>query len=98
VRASNLQEAVSFARRWNLHGVVMSSEPFVMSPKLMAYVKDARLICMSFGFLNNDAENAKVLNIIHCYIVHPLLKPCFAHTTISSRYNSAISMQSSLTM
>lgn len=59
VRASNLQEAVYFARRWNLPGVVMSSEPFVMSPKLMVYVKDAGLVCVSFGFLNNDAENAK---------------------------------------
>ena len=59
VRASNLQEAVYFARRWNLTGVVMSSEPFIMSPKLMAYVKDAGLVCVSFGFLNNDAENAK---------------------------------------
>ncbi|KAH6673062.1 putative glycerophosphocholine phosphodiesterase Gde1 [Halenospora varia] len=60
VRASNLQEAVYFARRWNLHGVVMSSELFVMSPMLMAYVKDAGLISVSFGFLNNDAENAKI--------------------------------------
>jgi hypothetical protein len=25
----------------------------------MAYVKDAGLVCASFGFLNNDAEKAK---------------------------------------
>ncbi len=75
VRDSNLQEAVCFARRWNLHGVVMSSEPFVMSPKLMAYVKDAGLICISFGFLNNDAENAKVRNIIHLTSYIPYSKP-----------------------
>ena len=60
VRASNLQEAVYFARRWNLPGVVMSSEPFITSPKLMVYVKDAGLVCVSFGFMNNDAENARV--------------------------------------
>jgi glycerophosphodiester phosphodiesterase len=63
-RASNLQEAVHFARRWNLPGVVMSSEPFIMSPKLMAYVKDAGLVCVSFGFMNNDAENARVSSIL----------------------------------
>lgn len=59
VRASNLQEVMYFARRSNLTGVVMSSEPFRMSSKLMTYVRDAGLVCMSFGLLNNDAENAK---------------------------------------
>lgn len=68
MRASNLQEAAYFARRRNLHGVVMSSVPFVMSPMLMAYVKDAGLVSVSFGFLNNDAENAKVRNITHLCI------------------------------
>ncbi|KAF2462806.1 GDPD-domain-containing protein [Lindgomyces ingoldianus] len=59
VRASNLQEAIQFARHWNLPGVVMSSEPFVTSPKLVQFVKDAGLICWSFGALNNDPENAR---------------------------------------
>ncbi len=38
VRASNLQEAVYFVRQWSLAGVVMPSEPFIISRKLMAYV------------------------------------------------------------
>lgn len=60
IRASNLQEAVHFARHWGLPGVVVSSEPFVASPKLIKFVQDAGLARLSFGMLNNDTENAKV--------------------------------------
>ncbi|KAK0125575.1 Glycerophosphocholine phosphodiesterase [Cadophora gregata f. sp. sojae] len=60
VRASNLQEAVHFARRWGLPGVVMSSEPFVTSPMLVPFVHDAGLVCVSFGALNDDPRNAKI--------------------------------------
>ncbi|KAH8728317.1 Glycerophosphoryl diester phosphodiesterase family-domain-containing protein [Phaeosphaeriaceae sp. PMI808] len=60
VRASNLQEAIHFARHWNLPGVVMSSEPFVASPKLIKFVQDAGLVCISFGMMNNDTRDAKV--------------------------------------
>lgn len=50
VRASNLQEAIHFARRWSLPEVVMSSKPFVMSPKLMTSVKDADCCVLLLGF------------------------------------------------
>jgi len=65
VRASSLQEAVHFAKSWNLSGVVMSSEPFIMSPNLVKHVKDAGLVCSSFGPLNDDPEKAKVPSRIH---------------------------------
>ncbi len=64
IRASNLQQAVHFARRWGLPGVVMSSEPFVASPKLVRFVHDAGLVCVSFGALNDEPENAKVCMIL----------------------------------
>lgn len=60
VRASNLQEAIQFARRWDLPGVVMSSEPFVASPGLVQFVRDAGLVCWSFGVLNNCPGHAGV--------------------------------------
>lgn len=60
VRASNLQEAIHFARHWALPGVVMSSEPFFASPKLIKFVQDDGLKCLSFGMLNNDTEKATV--------------------------------------
>lgn len=67
VRASNLEEAVHFARHWNLPGIVMSAEPFVASPKLVRFVKDAGLMCPSFGALNNDSENARVCDDEICW-------------------------------
>lgn len=39
VRASNLQEAVSFAKKWELDSVVLTSEPFVLAPQLVGFVK-----------------------------------------------------------
>ncbi|KAH6672394.1 hypothetical protein B0J14DRAFT_668647 [Halenospora varia] len=38
----------------------MSSEPFVMSPNLITFVKNAGLVCTSFGALNDDPENTKI--------------------------------------
>ena len=73
VRASNLQEAIQFARRWNLPGVVMSSEPFVASPGLVQFVRDAGLVCWSFGVLNNRPEHARVCGSIYPSRRHVLL-------------------------
>lgn len=60
VRASNLQEAVHFANRWNLDGLVLASEPLVMAPKLIGKIKDYNLVCVSYGELNDDPQKAKV--------------------------------------
>ncbi|MCJ1345763.1 hypothetical protein MMC31_003972 [Peltigera leucophlebia] len=32
VRATNLQEAVTFAKKWELYGVALASEPFALTP------------------------------------------------------------------
>ncbi|CRK39733.1 hypothetical protein BN1723_004640 [Verticillium longisporum] len=55
VRASSLQEAVRFASRWNLIGIVSTAEPFVNSPRLVKVVKESGLLCVSYGALNNDS-------------------------------------------
>ena len=60
IRASSLQEAVRFASRWNLLGIVSASEPFVMCPRLIQVVKNSGLVCFSYGVLNNDAHNSKL--------------------------------------
>ncbi|RDW66060.1 GDPD-domain-containing protein [Coleophoma cylindrospora] len=54
IRASSLQEAIRFASRWNLLGVVSAAEPLVNSPRLVKVVKDSGLVCVSYGTLNND--------------------------------------------
>ncbi|KAK3721020.1 Glycerophosphocholine phosphodiesterase [Vermiconidia calcicola] len=60
IRASSLQEAIRFASRWNLLGIVAASEPFVMCPRLIQVVKNSNLVCFSYGTLNNDAHNSKL--------------------------------------
>ena len=54
IRASSLQEAIRFASRWDLLGVVSAAEPFVLSPRLVKVVKESGLVCVSYGTLNND--------------------------------------------
>jgi glycerophosphodiester phosphodiesterase len=60
LRAGNLQEAIQFTKRWNLPGLVMASEPFVMCPRLLGYTKSSGIKCASYGVLNDDPECAKV--------------------------------------
>ncbi|EFW99563.1 glycerophosphodiester phosphodiesterase gde1 [Grosmannia clavigera kw1407] len=56
IRASSLQEAIRFARRWNLLGIVSLATPFVNSPRLVRVVKQSGLVCVSYGTENNDPE------------------------------------------
>lgn len=60
VRAASLQEAIRFASRWNLLGVVSAAEPLVMCPRLVKVVKESGLVCVSYGTLNNDPVNVQV--------------------------------------
>ncbi|KAI9158320.1 Glycerophosphodiester phosphodiesterase GDE1 [Paramyrothecium foliicola] len=54
IRASSLQEAIRFASRWNLLGIVSAAEPLINSPRLVRVVKENGLVCVSYGTLNND--------------------------------------------
>jgi len=54
IRASSLQEAIRFASRWNLLGIVSEAEPLVNSPRLVRVVKQSGLVCVSYGVQNND--------------------------------------------
>ncbi|EEA28265.1 glycerophosphocholine phosphodiesterase Gde1, putative [Talaromyces marneffei ATCC 18224] len=75
IRASSLQEAIRFASRWNLLGIVSTAEPFVLCPRLVRVVKESGLVCVSYGTENNDPENAKlqVTNGIDAVIVDSVL-------------------------
>ncbi|RYP09799.1 hypothetical protein DL764_001053 [Monosporascus ibericus] len=54
IRASSLQEAIRFATRWNLLGIVSEAAVFVNSPRLVRVVKQSGLVCVSYGRQNND--------------------------------------------
>ncbi|KAL8857436.1 MAG: hypothetical protein Q9178_005930 [Gyalolechia marmorata] len=60
IRASSLQEAVRFASRWNLLGIVTAAEPLVLCPRLVKVVKESGLVCVSYGTANNDGEKVKL--------------------------------------
>lgn len=60
IRASSLQEAVRFASRWNLLGIVTQAETLVLCPRLVRVVKESGLVCVSYGTLNNDQANVRV--------------------------------------
>ena len=60
IRASSLQEAIRFASRWNLLGVVSAVDPFIIAPRLVKVVKESGLVCVSYGAKNNESENVKV--------------------------------------
>ncbi|KAI7656424.1 GDPD-domain-containing protein [Hortaea werneckii] len=60
IRASSLQEAVRFASRWNLLGIVSAAQPFVLCPRLIQVVRNSGLVCVSYGTDNNDPQNAKL--------------------------------------
>jgi glycerophosphodiester phosphodiesterase len=64
IRASSLQEAVRFASRWNLLGVVSAAEPLVLCPRLVRAVKESGLVCVSYGVLNNDPEKVQVCSLV----------------------------------
>lgn len=63
IRAISYQEAVRFAKKWNIKGVVPASEPLVASPMLIDRARDSGLICATWGSLNDDTECAKVRSL-----------------------------------
>lgn len=60
VRATNLQEAVNFAKKWELDGVVLSSEPFVLAPQLVGFVKGKGMVCGTYGAFNDEVDGFTV--------------------------------------
>ncbi|KAK4618653.1 Glycerophosphocholine phosphodiesterase GDE1 [Fulvia fulva] len=60
IRAGSLQEAIRFASRWSLLGIVSAAEPFVLCPRLINVVQSSGLVCVSYGTLNNDPHNSNL--------------------------------------
>lgn len=72
IRASSLQEAIRFASRWNLLGIVSAAEPLINSPRLVKVVKENGLVCVSYGSLNNDSMMVQVSFFSFCtfFLLH----------------------------
>lgn len=56
VRTRSLKEAVKFAKRNNLLGVICEASPLVRVPSLIKNIKESGLILVSFGQMNIDAR------------------------------------------
>lgn len=68
LRVASLQVGVQFARLWNLAGVVFACEALLYCPRLVQFVKNAGLVCASYGLLNNEPMLARVsfsLSLFH---------------------------------
>ncbi|CDO95235.1 unnamed protein product [Kluyveromyces dobzhanskii CBS 2104] len=60
IRATSLQNAIRFAKSWNLLGIVSAAQPIVKAPRLAQVVKSSGLVCVTYGVENNDPENARI--------------------------------------
>ncbi|QLL30884.1 hypothetical protein HG536_0A06990 [Torulaspora globosa] len=60
VRASSLQNAIRFARSWNLLGIVSDANPIIEAPRLVQVVKSSGLVFVTYGVENNDPANANI--------------------------------------
>jgi len=60
IRTTSLQEAIRFASRWNLLGIVSAVEPLVLCPRLIRVVKETGLVCVTYGVMNNEAQNVQL--------------------------------------
>ncbi|KAK9246285.1 GDPD-domain-containing protein [Lipomyces tetrasporus] len=60
VRASSLQEAIRFASKWNLLGLVSACEPLILAPRLIRAVKESGLVCFTYGTMNNVPAYCKL--------------------------------------
>ncbi|GAB5588128.1 phosphate system positive regulatory protein pho81 [Umbelopsis nana] len=60
VRCTSLKEAVKFAKRTNLLGIIAEATPLVHVPSLIPNVKESGLILTTFGPANADPHNVKV--------------------------------------
>ncbi|KAG7663045.1 GDE1 [[Candida] subhashii] len=59
IRAGSLQNAIRFAKKWNLLGIVSAAGTLVKAPRLAQAVRSSGLVCVSYGAENNDPELAK---------------------------------------
>ena len=66
IRAGSLKGALEYAQAWNLAGIVMLSDPFVMCPGLLTYAKDSGLVVGTYGNLNDKPEYALVSSLRGC--------------------------------
>ncbi|KAI0012383.1 Glycerophosphoryl diester phosphodiesterase family-domain-containing protein [Xylariaceae sp. FL0662B] len=59
-RVASVQAGVHFAKRWDLAGLCLASEPLLLCPELIEVIKSSGLLCASFGPLNSIPRIAQI--------------------------------------
>ncbi|CEP63797.1 glycerophosphocholine phosphodiesterase LALA0_S09e02718g [Lachancea lanzarotensis] len=59
-RAASLQNAIRFAKTWDLLGIVSAAKPIIKAPRLAQVIKSNGLVCVTYGVDNNDPDVAKI--------------------------------------
>ncbi|SCU87278.1 LAME_0D09450g1_1 [Lachancea meyersii CBS 8951] len=59
-RAASLQNAIRFAKTWDLLGIVSAAKPIIKAPRLAQVIKSNGLVCVTYGVDNNDPEVAQI--------------------------------------
>jgi glycerophosphoryl diester phosphodiesterase len=78
-RATNIQEAAIFAKKWSLDGVVMATDPIVFAPVLVGHLKEKGLVCATYGTQNDEVEGITVcILFIKEVVVFGCNADCFA--------------------
>ncbi|KAF7721722.1 phosphate system positive regulatory protein pho81 [Apophysomyces ossiformis] len=60
LRCASLKEAVKFAKRNNLLGVISEATPLVQVPSLIQNIKESGLILVTFGAVNSDVRYRRI--------------------------------------
>lgn len=60
IRTSSLQEAVHFANRWHLAGIVSLIKPLQMCPRLVGYAKNCGLVVAAYGAGSAETDTVEV--------------------------------------
>ncbi|KAJ2991268.1 hypothetical protein NUW58_g2573 [Xylaria curta] len=66
-RVASFQAGLHFAKRWGLAGLCLASEPLILCPELIRYVKSSGLLCASYGPQNSIPENVLVSVELHLF-------------------------------
>ncbi|SCU93605.1 LAFA_0F17282g1_1 [Lachancea sp. 'fantastica'] len=59
-RAASLQNAIRFAKTWDLLGIVSAAKPIIKAPRLAQVIKSNGLVCVTYGVDNNNPDVAQI--------------------------------------
>jgi glycerophosphodiester phosphodiesterase len=77
ISGQSIREAIRFAKRQNLVGIVSFADPLLKSPKLITTVKAAGLVLATWSSANNDPANIELSHKfgVDAIVIDKIVKP-----------------------